>query len=89
MIASVAPFVFLLLCYSESELTQAVELKYAVFFTSEGFDSTGAIPAIELAEEMVNNNNSILPGYTLTHTGVMDTKVGLLICNALPQTSYS
>ena len=80
MISSIAPLVFLLLCYSESELAQAVELKYAIFFTSEGFDSTGAIPAIELAEEMVNKNSSILPGYTLTHTEVRDTKVGLLQC---------
>ena len=61
------------------QLIQAVELKYALFTATEGFDSSGAVPAIELAEEMVNKNSSILPGYTLKHTEVRDTKVGLLI----------
>ena len=59
------------------QLIQAVELKYALFTATEGFDSSGAVPAIELAEEMVNKNNSILPGYTLTHTEVRDTKVNI------------
>ena len=58
------------------QLTQAAELKYALFTATEVFDSSGAVPAIELAEEMVNKNSSILPGYNLTHAGVTDAKVG-------------
>ena len=61
------------------QLIQAVELKYALFTATEGFDSSGAVPAIELAEEMVNKNSSILPGYTLTHTEVRDTKVSMAL----------
>ena len=56
---------------------QCQELRYALFTAgpSGGFDSSGAVPAIELAEEMINADSSILPGYNLTHTVVYDTKV--------------
>ncbi|XP_064390840.1 gamma-aminobutyric acid type B receptor subunit 2-like [Halichondria panicea] len=51
------------------------ELKYALFTSGPtgGFDSSGAVPAIELAEELINADSSILPGYNLTHTPVVDT----------------
>ncbi|XP_064391124.1 gamma-aminobutyric acid type B receptor subunit 2-like [Halichondria panicea] len=51
------------------------ELRYALFSSGPtgGFDSSGAVPAIELAEELINADNSILPGYNLTHTPVVDT----------------
>ena len=53
------------------------ELRYALFTAGPagGFDSSGAVPAIELAEEMINSDSSILPGYSLTHTTVYDTMV--------------
>ena len=53
------------------------ELRYALFTSGPtgGFDSSGAVPAIELAEELINADNSILPGYNLTHTPVVDTMV--------------
>ena len=53
------------------------ELRYALFTAGPagGFDSSGAVPAIELAEEMINADSSILPGYSLTHTTVHDTMV--------------
>ena len=63
------------LCCSKVTNSQPIELKYALFTSSVGFDSSGAVPAIELAEEMVNNNGSILPGYKLVHTEVRDTLV--------------
>ncbi len=53
---------------------KTVQLNYAIFTATEGFDSSGAVPAIELAEQMVNSNDSILPGYTLAHIGIKDTK---------------
>ena len=53
---------------------KTVQLNYALFTATEGFDSSGAVPAIELAEQMVNSNDSILPGYTLAHIGIKDTK---------------
>ena len=59
------------------EAVHSQELRYALFTSGPtfGFDSSEAIPAIELAEEMINANNSILPGYNLTHTPVVDTMV--------------
>ncbi len=53
------------------------ELRYALFTSGPtgSFDSSGAVPAIELAEEMINADSSILSGYNLTHTPVVDTMV--------------
>ncbi len=55
------------------------ELKYALFTSGPtgGFDSSGAVPAIELAEELINADSSIIPGYNLTHTPVVDTMVSI------------
>ena len=35
----------------------------------------GVTAALEIAEERVNNDSSLLSNYTLTHTGVADTMV--------------
>ncbi len=58
------------------------ELKYALFTSGPtgSFDSSGAVPAIELAEELINADSSILPGYNLTHTPVVDTTVRSIEC---------
>ena len=52
------------------------KLHYAVFTAGpEGaFDSSGSIPAIEIAEEQVASS-SVLDGYLLNHTSVEDTYV--------------
>ena len=57
------------------------ELKYALFTSGPlgGFDSSGAVPAIELAEEILNQNNSVLSGYRLAHTEVVDTMVSTVV----------
>ena len=58
------------------------QLEYALFTAqgpTGGFDSSGAVPAIELAEEMINADRSILSGYNLTHTGVYNTMVSHFI----------
>ncbi len=47
-------------------------LRYSLFTS---VDSSGVVPAIELAEELINADSSILPGYNLTHTPVVDTMV--------------
>ena len=55
-----------------------VQLHYALLTASGsgGFSSLGGVvPAIELAQEMVNGNSTLLSNYTFTHTGVLDTKV--------------
>ena len=55
---------------------QCTELRYGLFTGNSGsIDSAGVITAIELAEEMINANSSILPGYNITHVQEYDTKV--------------
>lgn len=67
----------LVLLYFCLERGHALDLKYALFTSGPmgGYDSSGAVPAIEIAEEMVNSNSAILPGYNLTHTPVADALV--------------
>ena len=57
------------------------ELRYALFTSGpEGtFDSSGAIPAVELAEEEIINDSSVLEGFRLTHMSVEDTLVGTFL----------
>ena len=69
--------VYLFFLYLLFSCSQAIELKYSLFTSSEGFDTSGAVPAVELAEEMVNKDGYILPGYTLVHEEIKDTKVGI------------
>ncbi len=64
-----------LLLLSFLEAIHSQELRYALFTSSP--NELGAVPAIELAEELINADSSILPGYNLTHTGTpaVDTMV--------------
>ena len=47
---------------------------YAVSVSSKGWSSKGVMPAVQMALDHVNNNQSILPGYTL-HEDWRDSKV--------------
>ena len=60
-----------------SRAAHSQELKYALFTSGPdgGFHTSGVVPAFELAEEIINGDSSILSGYNLTHTPVVDTKV--------------
>jgi hypothetical protein len=40
-----------------------------------GFNSSGAIPAADMALEDVNSNDNILPGYNLVYDEVRDSQV--------------
>ena len=55
------------------------ELRYALFTSGpEGvFDTSGTVPAMELAEEEIFNDSSVLGGFRLTHMPVEDTLVSL------------
>ena len=55
------------------------ELRYALFTSGPDgdFDSSGAIPAMELAEEEIFNDPSVLEGFRLTHMPVKDTLVSM------------
>lgn len=54
-----------------------VDLKYALFTSGPlgPYDSSGAVPAIQMAQDRINLNQTILAGYNLTHTPVYDTLV--------------
>ena len=53
-------------------------LHYALFTSGldSAFDSSGTIPAFELAEEKIANQPFLLKEYSLNHTQVLDTLVG-------------
>ena len=58
------------------------ELNYALFTSGfdSSFDSSGSVPAIEIAEEQILNEPSLLSRYTLHHTSVQDTRVRKTTC---------
>ena len=62
-----------------SQVKSTNELHYALFTSGPyegGFDSSGVIPAIELAEDEIFKDPFTLKGFRLTHTPVQDTMVG-------------
>ena len=51
-----------------------------IFITSfgqNGFDSSGLIPAADMALEDINNNSQVLPGYNLMYDTLRDSEVSL------------
>ena len=50
---------------------------YFSYITSKTGDyvAGGAIPAVDLALEQINNSSSILPNYTLEYTEILDSNV--------------
>ena len=45
-------------------------------FGEFGFDSSGAIPAADVALDGINGNNSMLPGYRLVYDKPRNSQVG-------------
>ena len=71
---------FLAIYFLQAAMTRGEEVQdiYYALFTSGpegGFDTSGTIPAMELAEEEILKDPSILGGYSLTHTPIKDTQV--------------
>ena len=64
------------------------QLRYALFISGPDgeFDASGAVPAIELAEDYIRRNASVLDGYELIHSPMEDTLVGCSQCigNSVP-----
>ena len=50
---------------------------YFSYITTKTGDyvGAGAIPAVDLALEQINNSSSILPNYTLEYTDILDSNV--------------
>ena len=67
---------FLVLHSSGStEAVHDINFLFIVSFGQFGFNSSGVIPAADIALEDINNNPNILPGYKLTYHGVRDSQV--------------
>ena len=46
---------------------------------TSSFNSAGTIPAVDLALQLINNNDSLLYGYTLSYNGtIYDSKVSII-----------
>ena len=59
--------------------TRTIYFGHITSFGKSGFNSSGAIPAVDLAVEHINNNSTILPRYKLMSTPVMDSGVSYII----------
>ena len=60
-------------------VAELTKINYAFMFSgggTGGFNSSGSLPAVELAEDMIRANSSILAGYNLTHIAARDSRVG-------------
>ena len=51
-----------------------------IYADSPSYNSTGAIPAMDIALENINGDSSLLPGYTLNYTQPLDSKVSRKYC---------
>ena len=53
-----------------------------VFMNSEGatvdVDTAGAVPAVDMALEIIDNTTDLLPGYSLDYERALNSKVKLL-----------
>ena len=70
------PSIIIFLSLFYSGIAQ-IDLHYAYFTAGPegGFDSSGSVPAVEIAEEQILRSGTILNGYKLRHTAVQDTQV--------------
>ena len=59
--------------------TRTIYFGHITSFGKSGYNSSGAIPAVDLAVQHINNNTSALPGYKLMSTPVMDSGVSYII----------
>ena len=72
-------FVSLLALLSYLEEIQSAKLVYfslIVSYGEFGFNSSGAIPSIDIALRYVNNKSELLPEYELRYNTVRNSKVG-------------
>ena len=63
-----------LLALARGEEKLALNFPYITTKTGS-FVASGAIPAVDLALELINNRSDILPNYTLQYTEIRDSEV--------------
>ena len=67
----------LLALLRNSEEVEQLNILFVVSFGQSGFNSSGVIPAADIALEDINNAG-VLPGYRLTYDRVRDSQVSLI-----------
>ena len=73
---------------ASTEQIHEINILFIVSFGQSGFNSSGVIPAAEMALEDINNAPDLLPGYKLTYDQVRDSQVSLLWSPVLLQTRH-
>ena len=68
----------ILQCNASTEAVQEINILFVVSFGESGFNSSGVIPAAEIALEDINNDFNVLPGYKLTYDRVRNSQVSQL-----------
>ena len=77
--ASVFRLTIVLLACAGVEISSAehnLTIMLITSFGEFGFDSSGAIPAADVALDGINGNNSMLPGYRLVYDKPRNSQVG-------------
>ena len=62
-------------CDANTESVHDINILFVVSFGQSGFNSSGVIPAAEIALKDINNDPNMLPGYKLTYDRVRDSQV--------------
>ena len=60
---------------TEESVAHDLTFMFITSFGKFGFNSSGALPAADIALEDVNNNYDLLPGYNLRYDVVRDSQV--------------
>lgn len=66
-----------LVSVGSSDTTNFTNLTFMLIISygEHGFNSSGALPAIEMALEDINDNSSVLPGYKLDYDRIRNSQV--------------
>lgn len=74
---------------SEERAVHDLNIMLIVSFGQFGFNSSGVIPAADIALEDINRDPDVLPGYRLVYDRVRDSKVSLPSQLSIKFTEYS
>ena len=63
---------------SDNNSTTNLTFMFITSFGQYGYNSSGALPAAEMALEDINNNPDVLPGYNLVYDSIRDSQVSFV-----------
>lgn len=72
---TMVPFALLLFCAFSHVQSTNLSIIFVTSFGQHGINSSGVVPAVEMALANINNRSDILPGYYLTFDHVRDSQV--------------